>query len=99
MKRYIKINIWNICGITLPTQEENISKFNQNMKSDKRTCIIYADLKSLIKKINNCKKNTKKYSTRKIVEYIPCRHSMSTTRAFYNIENKHSLYRGEDRMN
>ena len=38
------------------------------MKSDKRPCIIYADLKSLIKKTNNCKKNIENSSTRNISE-------------------------------
>ena len=35
------------------------------MKSDKTLCIIYADLVSLTKKIDNCKNNPEKYSTTK----------------------------------
>ena len=36
------------CGIALSTQKNNILKFNQYMKSDKKPCIIYVDLESLI---------------------------------------------------
>ena len=35
------------------------------MKSDKKPCIIYADLKSLIKKTNNCKKKYRKFFNKK----------------------------------
>ena len=34
----------------MPFQIDNILKFNQYMKSNKMSCIIYADLESLIKK-------------------------------------------------
>ena len=60
------------------------------MNSDQTPCIIYADLESLIKKINKCINNRGKSSTTKIREYITCGYSMSTIWAFDNIENKHS---------
>ena len=41
---------------------------------------------------------TKKSSTTKIGQHIPCGYSMPTIWAFDGIKNKHSLYRGEDRM-
>ena len=50
----------------------------------------------MIIKIDNCKNNLEKISTTKIGEHIPCAYSMSTIWALDNIENKHSLYRGED---
>ena len=43
------------------------------MKSDKTSCIIYADLESLIKKIDNYKNNLEKPSITKTGEHIPCR--------------------------
>ena len=52
--------------------------------------IIYADIESLIKKIN--------FSTTKIGEHIPCGYSMSTIWAFDYIENKQTLYCGKDCM-
>ena len=60
------------------------------MNSDQTPCIIYADLESLIKKINKCINNREKSSTAKIREHITCGYSMSTIWAFDNIENKHS---------
>ena len=60
--------------------------------------IIYADIECLIKKEDNCKKNPQKSSITKIEKNIPCRYSTSTIWAFDHIENKHSLYHGEDCM-
>ena len=36
----------------MPSQKDNVLRFNQYMKSDKMPYIIYADLESLIKKID-----------------------------------------------
>ena len=66
----------------MPTQKNNTLKCNQYMKSDKAPRIIYADLESLMKKGNNCKNISKKSSTTKIGEHIPCGYSMSTIWAF-----------------
>ena len=48
------------------------------MKPDKMSCIIYADIESLIKKINGCANNPENFSTTKIGEHIPCGYSIST---------------------
>ena len=50
----------------MPSEKNNKSEFYQYMKSDKMLYIIYADMKSLIKKINQ------NSSTTKIGEPIPC---------------------------
>ena len=68
------------------------------MKSDQPPCIIYADLEYLIKQIDGWANNPEKSSTTKLGEHIPCGYSMSTICGFDNIENKHSLYHGEDCM-
>ena len=56
------------------TQKKNLKKkekkTDQHMKSDKRPCITYADLESLIKKIGNCKNYLEKSSTIKVGEHI-----------------------------
>ena len=44
------------------------------------------------------RKQSRKYSTSKIGEHVPCRCSISTKWAFDSVENKHNLYRGEDYM-
>ena len=50
--------------------------------------INYADLESLIKKLDGCANNPEKSSTTKIVEHISCRYSISTIWDFDNIERK-----------
>ena len=62
------------------------------MKSDKMLHIIYADLESLIKKVDESENNPENSSTAKAGEHIPCRYSMLTIWEFVHIENKHTLY-------
>ena len=80
----------------MPTEEDNVLKFNKFVKSDKMPCIIYADIESLIKKIDEPENNPENSSTTKIGEHIPCGYSMSTLWGFDNIDNKHTLYCGKD---
>ena len=82
----------------MPTEKDNILKLNQYMKSDKMIYIIYADIESLIKKIDGCANDPEKSSATKIVEHITCRYSMPTIWGFDHIENKHTLYHRKDCM-
>ena len=82
----------------MPSEKDDILEFNQYMKSDKMPHIIYADMESLIKKIDWCANNLENSSTTKIGEHYPCGYSMSTIWEFHHIENKHTLYRGKDCM-
>ena len=50
----------------MPSEKDNILVFNQNMKSDKMPYIIYADMESLIKKIDGFTNNPGNPSTTKI---------------------------------
>ena len=84
------------CGIVMPSEKDNILEFNQHMKSDKMPCIIYADIESLITKIDGCANNPEKSSATKIGENMPCEYSMSTIWGFDLIEDKHTLYRRKD---
>ena len=59
------------------------------MKLDKIPYIIFANIESLIEKIDGCGNNSENSSTTKIDEHIPCAYSISTIWAFNNIENKH----------
>ena len=56
---------------------------------------IYADIKSLIKKIDGCANNSDNSSTTKIGKHIPCGCSKSKIFTFDHIENKHTLYCGK----
>ena len=68
------------------------------MKLDKIPYVIYADIKSLIRKLDGCANNLEKSSTTKIGEHIPCGYSMSTIWRFDHIEDKHTLYLGKHCM-
>ena len=48
--------------------------------------------------MDGCENNPEKSSTTKLTENISYRYSMSVIWIFDNIENKHSLYRGQDCM-
>ena len=78
----------DFCGIVIPPEKDNILEFNQYMKLDKMQYI----------KIDGSANNPENSSTTKIGEHVPCGYSMSTIWAFDNIENKHTLYHGEDCM-
>ena len=56
----------DFCGIVMPSERDNILEFNQNMKSAKMRYIIYADIESLIRKIDECANNPETSSTTKI---------------------------------
>ena len=88
----------DLSGIVMPSEKDSILKFNQYMKSDKMSYIIYADIESLIRKIDGCGNNLENSSTTIIGEHIPYGYSMPTIWAFDNIENMHTLSRGEDCM-
>ena len=59
------------------------------------TYIIYADIESLIRKIDGYTNNPENSLITKIGEHIPCRYSVSTIWACDHIENQHTLYRGK----
>ena len=56
----------DFCGVIMPSEGTRILEFNQYLKSDKTLCIIYADLESLIKRIDRCEDNSEKSSTTKV---------------------------------
>ena len=80
----------------MPSEKDNISEFNQNEETDTLPYIIYADIESVIKKIDGSPSNTEKSSGSKLGERIPWWYSMSTVWEFDHIENKHTLYCGKE---
>ena len=56
-----------VCKIFVESEKDGILEFNQYMKLDKMPSIIYADIESLIKKIDGCANNPAK-----IGQHIPC---------------------------
>ena len=71
----------------MPSEKDNMFELNQYMKSDKIPYIIYADIESLIKKVDGCANNLENSSTIKIVEHIPYIYLRLTIWAFDDIEN------------
>ena len=68
----------DFCRIVIPSEKNNVLEINQYMKSDKMPCIIYADIESLIKKIDGWANIPQNPSTTKLDEHIPCGYSIST---------------------
>ena len=50
----------------MPSEKDSISEFNQNKKTDTLPYIIYADIESVIKKIDGSANNTEKSSRSKL---------------------------------
>ena len=69
--------IKDFCNVVMPSEDTKILEFNQCQKSDKAPFVIYADLESLIEKIDGYKNNPKKSSSTKVGEHIPSAFSMS----------------------
>ena len=86
------------CCVEMPNEDNTISKYNHGEKSMKAPFIIYADLESLLEKMNTCYDNLEKSSTSKINKHTPSGYSLFTHCSFNKAENKIDYYRGEDCM-
>ena len=75
----------------MPSEDNEILRFNQYQKSDKAPFIIYADFQCVIEKFDGCKNNSENSSTTKISEHIPSGFSMSKISSFRSMENKHDI--------
>ena len=73
-------------------------KYNQGEKSMKVPFIIYADLKSLLEKVNTCHNNPEKSSTTKVNKHIPPDNSLFTHCSFDTTKNKLDFHRGKNCM-
>ena len=60
----------------MPEEDDKILKYNQGEKSMKVRFIIYADLDSLLQKMNTCHSNLEKSSTTKINKHTPSGYSL-----------------------
>ena len=82
----------------MPNEDNKILKYNHGEKSMKAPFIIYADLESLLEKVNTCYNSPEKSSTTKINKHTPSGYSSFTHCSFYETKNKIGSYRGEDCM-
>ena len=90
--------MWKKYGAAIPSEDIKILEFNQCQKSDKAPSIIYADLKSLIKKVKGSKTDAGNLSTTKVGKHVIYGYSMSTIWTFDGIEHKDDGYRIEDKL-
>ena len=86
------------CHIEMPTEDNNIIKYNQGEKSLKLSFIIYADLECLLEKINTCYNNPEESTTTKINKHTPSGCSIFTHCSCDKSKNKLNYYRGDDCM-
>ena len=82
----------------MPNEDNKILKYNHGEKPMKAPFIIYADLESLLEKMNTCYDNPEKSSTTKINKQTPSGYSLFTHCSFNKAENKLYYYRSEDCM-
>ena len=82
----------------MPEEYNKILKYNHGEKSMKAPFIIYADLESLLEKIDTCYDNPEKSSTTKINKHRLSGYSLFTNCSFDTTKNKLDYYRGEDCM-
>ena len=83
------------CYVEKPEEENKIFKYNQGEKSMKVPFITYADLESLLEKLNTCHINPEKSSTTKINKHTPSGYSLFTQCSFDTTKN---YYRGKNCM-
>ena len=82
----------------MPEEDNEILKYNQGEKSMKVSFVIYADLMSLLEKMNTFNNNPEKSSTTKINKYSPSGYSLFTQCSFDTTKNKPDCYRGKNCM-
>ena len=86
------------CYVEMPEEDNKILKYNQGEKYMKVSFIIYADLGSLLEKMNTCHNNPEKSSTTKINKHTPSCYSLFTHCSFDAKKNKLDYYRGKNCM-
>ena len=86
------------CFVEMPNEDNKILKYNHGEKSMRAPFIIYADLESLLEKMDTCYDNTEKLSTTKINRHIPSGYSLFRHCSFDITKNKIDYYRGKDCM-
>ena len=77
-------------------KEKSILKYNHGEKSMKIPFIIYANMESLLEKIDTCHDNPEKSSTTKISKHTASCYSLFMHSSFDDTKNKHNYYRGKN---
>ena len=80
------------CYVEMPQKDIKILKYNQGEKYMKISFIIYADLESLLEKMNTCHNNPEKSSTTKTYKHTQSGYSLFTHCSFDTTKNKLDYY-------
>ena len=83
----------------MPTNNNNIIKYNHGEKFIKLPFVIYTDLEFLLEKMSTCINNPNESSTTKINKHVPLAYSIFTHCSFDESKNKLNYYRKDDCMN
>ena len=86
------------CHVEMPTEDNNIIKYNCGEKSMTLPFLIYADLECLLEKMSTCINNPNESSTTKINKHTLSGYSIFTSCSFDESKNKLNYYRGKDCM-
>ena len=84
--------------VEMPEKDNKILKYNQRGKFLNVPFVIYANLESLLEKMNTCHNNPEKSSTTKINKHTPSGYSLFTQFSFDTTKNKLDYYRGKNYM-
>ena len=84
--------------VEMPEKDNKIIKYNYGEKYMKVPFVIYADIESLLEKMNTCHNNPEKSSTAKINKHSPSSYSLFTHCSFDATKNKLDYYRGKNCM-
>ena len=82
----------------MPTENNDIIKYNHGEKSMKLPFLIYADLECLLEKMSTCINKPNESSTTKINKHAPSGYPIFTSCSFDELKNKLNYYRGKDCM-
>ena len=87
------------CHVEMPTENNNIIKYNHGEKSMKLPFVIYTDLECLLEKMSTCINNPNESSTTKISKHTTSGYSIFTHCSFDKSKNKLNYYnRDKDSM-
>ena len=97
LKRHEKIcKDHDFCHVKMPDEDNKILRYNPGEKSLKVPFINYADLESLLQKIDTCQNNPEKSYTQKKSKHKPSGYSLVTCCSFDKSKTERKYYRGKD---
>ena len=86
----------NNCNVKMPEEYNKILKFNQEQKSMKIPFVIYANMKSLLEKIQTCDNDpTKSFTSKTNKHTAVCGYLLFTYCSVGNNKSKHNFNRRE----